>query len=507
MSFCDLTLHEAGNGHAGDAADHLGDVFLVDLFFKHLAIALEVVEQHGRDLDVALEFGGPPVAQLAGAGQVAGTLEVLGLNPGGLELLLEFPDRGDRVLLALPVGLHRDEVLIEVGEFLLERSEAVGRGTVGFLREGYPFDLELADAAIDLIDLLGHRVDLDAQLRTGFVHEVDGLVGQEPAGDVTIAQDAGRDKRGVLDAHAVVNLIALLEAAQDGDRVLDGRLLDQHRLEATLERGILLDVFAILVEGGGADHAKFAASEHRLEHVAGVHRTFGRAGADHGVHLVDEGDHLAVRLGDLLEHGLQAFLELTAVLRAGQHRRQVQGDDPLVLEAFGDVAFDDAPGQAFDDRRLADTGFADEDRVVLRAPAEDLDGAADLVVAADDGVELALGGDLGQVTAVLLERLVGRLGIFGGDPLAAANLGERGEQLLRLDAQAFVHGEQEMLGREVLVGQVLAGQVCVVEDARELFAHLRCVAAVGAGQGPKPILDLVAQRQGRNADPLQQRKH
>jgi hypothetical protein len=40
----------------------------------------------------------------------------------------------------------------------------------------------------------------------------------------------------------VVGLVALLEAAQDRDRVLHGRLADHDGLEAPLERGVLLDV-------------------------------------------------------------------------------------------------------------------------------------------------------------------------------------------------------------------------------------------------------------------------
>ena len=40
---------------------------------------------------------------------------------------------------------------------------------------------------------------------------------------------------------------------------------------------------------------QLAAREHRLEHVGGVHRAFGGAGADDGVQLVDEEDHLALR--------------------------------------------------------------------------------------------------------------------------------------------------------------------------------------------------------------------
>ena len=66
--------------------------------------------------------------------------------------------------------------------------------------------------------------------------------------------------------------------------------------------------------------------------------------------------------------------------------------DPAVAQRLGDVAGDDALGEALDDRGLADAGLADQHRVVLGAAGEDLDDAADLVVAADDRVELAVLG-------------------------------------------------------------------------------------------------------------------
>ena len=62
----------------------------------------------------------------------------------------------------------------------------------------------------------------------------------------------------------------------------------------------------------------------------------------------------------------------------------------LFFEALGHVAADDALRETFDDRGLADAGFADQHRVVLGAAREHLDDAADLFVAADDRVELAL---------------------------------------------------------------------------------------------------------------------
>ena len=170
------------------------------------------------------------------------------------------------------------------------------------------------------------------------------------------------------------------------------RLAHVDRLEAALQGGVLLDVLAVLVEGGGPDQAQLAAGQHGLDHVAGVHGALGRAGADDGVQLVDEGDDLAFGVGDLLEDRLQALLELAPVLRAGHHRAQVEGQQPLVLEAVGDVTGHDAVGQALDDGGLADAGLADEDRVVLGAAGQDLDDPADLLVPADDRVELAARG-------------------------------------------------------------------------------------------------------------------
>ncbi len=79
------------------------------------------------------------------------------------------------------------------------------------------------------------------------------MSGRKRLVDVAVRQRRGRDQRGVLDAHAVVDLVALLEPAQDRDRVLDRGLADEDRLESPLERGVLLDVLAVLVERRRAD--------------------------------------------------------------------------------------------------------------------------------------------------------------------------------------------------------------------------------------------------------------
>ena len=186
-----------------------------------------------------------------------------------------------------------------------------------------------------------------------------------------------------------MRLVALLETAEDGDRVGGRRLADEHGLEAALERRVLLDVLAVLVERRRADGAQLAAREHRLQHVGGVDRALRRARADDRVQLVDEDDQLALGGSDLPEHGLQPLLELAAVLRAGEQRADVERPHALALQPLRHVAGDDPLREPLDDRGLAHAWIADQHGVVLRPPREHLNHAADLLVAADDGVELA----------------------------------------------------------------------------------------------------------------------
>ena len=56
----------------------------------------------------------------------------------------------------------------------------------------------------------------------------------------------------------------------------------------------------------------------------------------------------------------------------------------LSRKRLGNLSLDNALGQAFGDRRLADAGFADEGRVVFGPPREDLNDALDLRGPADD---------------------------------------------------------------------------------------------------------------------------
>ena len=158
-------------------------------------------------------------------------------------------------------------------------------------------DLELRHAPVRLVELDRRGLDLHLQPRRGLVDEVDRLVRQLPVGDVALGENRRGHERRVADAHLVVRLVALLQAAQDRDRVGDGRLADEDGLEAPLERGVLLDVLAVLVERRRADAARSSPrASIGLSMLRGVDGALGRARADDRVQLVDEDDDLARRV-------------------------------------------------------------------------------------------------------------------------------------------------------------------------------------------------------------------
>ena len=85
-----------------------------------------------------------------------------------------------------------------------------------------------------------------------------------------------------------------------------------------------------------------------------------------------------------------------------------------LLEHVRHLAMDDAPGQPLGDRGLANAGIADEQRVVLLASAQHLNGAVDLLLPPDQRVDLAFARLLVEVDAVIVQRVALLLRLLAG---------------------------------------------------------------------------------------------
>ena len=117
------------------------------------------------------------------------------------------------------------------------------------------------------------------------------------------------------------------------------------------------------------------------------------------MNLVQEEQHLAARLPELAQDGLEPLLELPAIGGPGDEQPQVEADQALAPQGGGYFAALDSPGQSLDDLGLSDARISEQDRVVGLAPGEHRGDAPHLGISTDHVLELAGGGLGGEVDA------------------------------------------------------------------------------------------------------------
>ena len=94
---------------------------------------------------------------------------------------------------------------------------------------------------------------------------------------------------------------------------------------------------------------------------------------------------------------------MATIFGPGDHQGEVEGDNLLVAQDFRHVTRGNFLGEAFDNRGLTDPGLTDEDRVIFRPAAENLDDPLNLAFAADDWVKATVAGYFGQITTECFE--------------------------------------------------------------------------------------------------------
>ena len=115
----------------------------------------------------------------------------------------------------------------------------------------------------------------------------------------------------------MMNLIFLLEAAQNRNGIFNPRLAHQDLLETPFQSGIFFYISPVLIEGGCANAMQLAPRKCRLEHIARIHGTLCFTCPDHGVQFINEENHLAFLFAEIGQHGLEPLLKLTPELGAG----------------------------------------------------------------------------------------------------------------------------------------------------------------------------------------------
>ena len=460
--FLPLPLHEVGDGNPRPGRNRLGDILLADLLLQEPPALLNLSQFPTEPFEFGLKCGKATVSELGDLLQLPLPLEFFLLGLDLVQSLLGLADPADNLLLPVPLGLLRLRLLPEVSQFSVHFAESFGAGGVALFGEGLSLYFQLDSPPFQGVHLQGHGIDLDSELSGGLIHKVDRFIRKLTIRKVPVGERRGGDQGGIFDLDPVEGLVPLLEPAEDGDGVLHRRLGHEDRLKTAFQGGVLLHILLVFVEGRRPDGLELSPGQGGLENVGGVHGPLRRAGADDGMHLIDEEDDLPFTLENLLHHGLQPLLELASELRPRQEGSHVQGEDSLVLQRVGNIAVDDSLGQPLDDSGFSNPRLADEGRVVLLLPRENLDHRPHLVVPADDGVELPRPGHLGEVLGVPLESLELLLRVLVRNPVASPQLPQGRQEVLLLQpplleeprrglALLFKDGQEKMLRRDVLI--------------------------------------------------------
>ncbi len=166
-----------------------------------------------------------------------------------------------------------------------------------------------------------------------------------------------------------------------------------------------------------------------------------------------------------LQYRLQTLFKLAAKLRPRDQRAHIQRYNALFFQALRHIAAHNSLCETFYDGGFADSRLADQNRIVFRPARKHLDHATDLVVSPNHRIQLPLRCKLRQVAAVFFQRLIGRLGILRGHPLAAANILQRPHQPIARDSKfskqlsrragIIRESEQHMLHRRKFILQPL----------------------------------------------------
>ena len=182
QKFFTLAFQHLVDRNAGPARYHLRNVIARHGLLDHAFSALLLL----RFRKLFLKLRNTAIGELAGPREIAGPLRLLKLMARRVQLLFQVLRFIELFLFLVPPAGQGIGLLFQIRQFLFQRLQAILRGAVVFLLQGFALDLHLDDPAIEFIQLFRLGIDLHTQPACGFVHQIDRLIGQEPVRDVTV---------------------------------------------------------------------------------------------------------------------------------------------------------------------------------------------------------------------------------------------------------------------------------------------------------------------------------
>ena len=406
-----FALHHLTDRDSRPTRYHIGYIFAVHLFLDHGGGSLHRLQFLLDFLNFLFLLFDLSVTDFGYFTVVAFTFGLIGFKLQVFDIDLILLDLVDLLFFTLPLGLLFRFFVLQVGNFLIELFQF---SFIVFTLDRFTFDFQLFDTTGYLIEGFRHGVDLQTQAGCGLIHQIDRLIGKEPVGDVSCRQLDGGDDCIIFDTDLMVVLVFFLQTTQDGNGIQFVRFVYHNNLETTFERLVLLKIFLIFIQCRSTDRTQFATGQSWFQDIGGIHCAFALAGTDQCMDLIDKKNDFPIRFSHFIDYGFQTFFKFTFIFGSGNQSPHIQRENLFRFQVLRHVAPHDTMCKTFGDRRLTDTRFANQDRVVFRTAAQDLKYTADFVVSADHRVQLAATGTFVQVDCIFTQRIICIFGRLAG---------------------------------------------------------------------------------------------
>ena len=177
--FIPFPLQHPGNGDTCPSCDHRSDIFSIHLLFEHLTAFLYLGQRCFGFCQLIVQVGQLTVPDFRHPGQVPLAFRLLLLDSNAFPIFLEFTQCLDQVFFILPVRFHFKEVFIHCAKIRFQLVQAIDGSRILFPFECLALNFGLGYFSLNFVYLYRHAVDLDAELGSALIDQVDGFVRQK----------------------------------------------------------------------------------------------------------------------------------------------------------------------------------------------------------------------------------------------------------------------------------------------------------------------------------------
>ncbi len=215
----------------------------------------------------------------------------------------------------------------------------------------------------------------------------------------------------------MVYFVTVFKTSKNGNRIFYSRFFYHNRLETAFQSRILFNILTVFIQCGRTDTMKLATSQHRLQHIAGIECTVCLTCTNNRMQLINKQDDLSITVLHILKNGFQTLFKFTTILRTCNQCTHIQCKNLLILQSVRNITIHNPLGKTFDNCSLTNTGFTDQNRVILRLTGKDTNHVPDLFITANHRIKLLFFCLLHKILTILLQGIISSFRIIRSYPL------------------------------------------------------------------------------------------